>query len=150
MFTVKVSTLVQAPLDQVFPYVADFRNAPDWQRRLQGVRLDGGPFPQGTRVVELRRFLGRQIQAPGELVAWRPLEGFTVRGRSGPLDVESRYSFTAEPPGTRITLHLTMTARGPARLAEPILRRNLERELRAAFRRLATSVPARRQEKGER
>jgi uncharacterized membrane protein len=139
VFTIRVSTLVGAPLERVFAYVADFGNAPAWQHQLAGVRLDEGPFPRGTRVVELRRFLGRRIEAPGELVDWRPLEGFTVRGRSGPLQVESRYSFASEPPGTRVTLQLTMSASGPVRLAEPMLRRSLERELQAAFQRLAVS-----------
>jgi hypothetical protein len=105
--------------------------------RLESNRI----APGGRRVVEVRRFLGREIEAPGELVAWQPLEGFTVRGRSGPLEVESRYGFAAEAGGTRVTLHLTMAGRGPARLAEPVLRRSLERELRTAFQRLGTTVP---------
>lgn len=141
MFTVEVGTQVDAPIEDVFAYVADFRNAPAWQTQLRGVRLDDGPFPMGTRVVELRRFLGRDIEAPGELVAWQPLEGFTVRGRSGPLHVESRYRFAARSTRTQVTLHLTMAARGPARLGEPVLKRSLERELTAAFRRLAIIVP---------
>jgi uncharacterized membrane protein len=141
VFTITVSTFVDQPLGRVFAYVADFRNAPTWQRQLVRVRLDGGPFPEGDRVVEIRRFLGREIEAPGDLVAWQPPEGFTVRGRSGPLEVESRYGFVAEAAGTRVTLHLTMAGRGPARLAEPMLRRSLDRELKTAFQRLATSIP---------
>lgn len=97
MFTLTVSTLVDLPLAHVFAYVADFRNAPAWQRRLLRVRLDDGPFP--------------------------------------------RYGFAAEAGGTRVTLDLTVAGRGPARLLEPVLRRSLERELRTAFQRLATSVP---------
>ena len=137
MFTVQVSTLVQAPLAEAFAYVADFRNAPVWQRQLVEVRMDDGPFPDGKRVVEVRNFMGRRIEAPGELVAWNPMNDFTVRGHSGPMHVESRYGFNPEPSGTRIRLRLTMSAQGPARLGEPVLKRTLEHELTIAFRRLA-------------
>lgn len=141
-FTVVVSATTRAPLAEVFDFVADFRNAPTWQRQLVGVRLDEGPFPSGKRVVELRSFLGKRIEAPGDLVSWQRLVGFTVRGSSGPLYVESDYGFKADGTGTLVTLHLTMTARGLARVAEPVLRRSMERELAAAFLRLGPVLDA--------
>lgn len=141
MFTLNVSVIVPAQLDRVFAYVGDFRNAPQWQHDLVAVRLDDGPFPTGKRVVEVRRFLGRNAEAPGRLVEWRHLEGFTVRGSSGLLDVESCYTFASDSGGTRVSLALTMSARGPARLGEPLLRRMLNGHLVAAFERLKTSVP---------
>jgi uncharacterized membrane protein len=142
VFTVEVSCHIDLPLEQVFAYVADFRNAPSWQRQLVDVRLDDGPFPEGKRVVEIHHLLGLRVEAAGELVHWRAPEEFTVRGTSGPLRVESRYGIAVEPPGTRVTLCLTMAGRGPARLAEPALRRRLERELGLAFEKLAVSAGA--------
>lgn len=137
MFTVEVSALTRVPLETAIAYVADFRNAPEWQRGLTGIQTDG-PFPVGRTVVEIRRFLGRRIKAPGELVAWDPGLGFTVRGHSGPLTVESRYGFAPEADGTRVTLHLTMGGRGIVRMAEPLLRHSLTRELQGAFQRLGS------------
>jgi Polyketide cyclase / dehydrase and lipid transport len=136
VFTVEVSAFAQVPLAVAVAYVADFRNAPDWQRGLTGVQTDG-PFPASRTVIEERRFFGRRITAPGELVAWDPAAGFTVRGHSGPLTVESSYGFASEADGTRISLHLTMAGRGIARVAEPLLRRGLTRELQVAFQRLS-------------
>jgi short-subunit dehydrogenase len=137
VFTVEVSAFAHVPLDAAVAYVADFRNAPEWQRGLTAVQVDG-PFPLSRTVVEVRRFLGRRIEAPGELIAWDADTGFTVRGHSGPLRVESRYGFASEADGTRITLHLTMAGRGVARLAEPLLRHSITGELRAAFQRLGS------------
>jgi len=134
--------VIDRPLEQVFAYVADFRNAPSWQRQLAEVRLDDGPFPDGKRVTEVHHLLGRRIEATGELARWEAPDGFTVRGTSGPLRVESRYSFATEAAGTRVGLCLTMAGRGPARLAEPMLRRRLERELTAAFAKLVDCVRA--------
>lgn len=136
MFTVAVSAFTRVPVQTAVDYVADFRNAPHWQRGLAAVETDG-PFPAARTVVEVRRLLGRRIEAPGELVAWQPGAGFTVRGHSGPLRAESRYEFVAEGDGTRITLHLTMSAAGPLRAIEPLLRRSLTSELDAAVRLLA-------------
>ena len=101
MFTVDVSCLVDRPLNELFNYVADFRNAASWQPQLDSVRLDGGPFPEGKQVVEIHHFLGVQVEAVGDLVDWQPLGGFTVRGRSKLLRVESKYAFTRTQDGTR-------------------------------------------------
>ncbi len=136
MFTVAVSTFAHVPVQTAIGYVADFRNAPRWQRGLTAVEVDG-PFPAARKVVEIRRLFGRRIEAPGELVAWETDAGFTVRGHSGPLRVESRYGFAPEIGGTRISLHLTMSAAGAVRVVEPLLRRSLTRELDAAFKLLA-------------
>lgn len=139
MFTVAVSAFTRVPLQTAIDYVADFRNAPQWQRGLTAVETEA-PFPLANHVVEVRRFLGRRIEAPGDLVDWVSGRGFTVRGHSGPLRVESRYSFAPEADGTRISLSLTMAARGLARIGEPVLRRSLTRELALAFERLSPTL----------
>jgi uncharacterized membrane protein len=140
MFTVNVSCLVDRPLPKVFDYVADFRNAPTWQPQLDSVQLDGGPFPEGKQVVEIHHFLGVRVEAVGDLVEWRPPDGFTVRGRSKLLRVESRYTFAREPDGTRVSLSLTMDPRGPARMMEPVLRRQLSHDLTVSFASLARTL----------
>lgn len=140
MFTVNVSCLVDRPLREVFDYVADFRNAPAWQPQLDSVRLDGGPFPEGKQVVEVHHFLGVRVEAVGDLVDWQPPDGFTVRGRSKLLRVESKYAFTRTKDGTRVSLSLTMDPRGPARMMEPVLRRQLTHDLTVSFERLARKL----------
>ncbi len=142
MFTVNVSCLVDRPLDKVFEYVADFRNAPTWQPQLDSVRLDGGPFPQGKQVVEIHHFVGVRVQAVGNLVDWQPMDSFTIRGGSGPLRVESMYSFVRESGGTRVQLSVTVNARGPARMMEPVLRRQLTDNLTESFLRLGRTLEA--------
>jgi uncharacterized membrane protein len=140
VFTVEVSCTVDLPLEKLFAYVADFRNAPHWQRQLAAVRLPDGPFPGGARVIEIHRFLGIRVEAAGDLVAWEPLSGFTVRGRSSRLAVESRYTFSGDEDTSRVGLSLTMTPRGPAHLAEPMLARALRADLAHAFRRLPAAA----------
>lgn len=139
MFTVAVSVFARVPVQTAIDYVADFRNAPRWQRGLIAVEVDG-PFPVAKKVVEIRRLLGRRMEAHGELIAWEPGAGFTMRGHSGPLQAESRWGFESESDGTRISLRLTISAAGPARAIEPLLqlqRRSLTRELDTSFKQLA-------------
>src|SRR4051794_765493 len=108
---VEVSCFIARPLEPVFEYLADFRNAPSWQPQLSAVRLDDGPFPTGRTVTEIHHFLGVRIEATGHLTEWQPCNGFTVRGTSGLIDVESRYAFAGEGAGTRVDLTLTMSPR---------------------------------------
>lgn len=140
MFTVDVSCLVDRPLNEVFNYVADFRNAPSWQPQLDSVRLDGGPFPEGKQVVEIHHFLGVQVEAVGDLVDWQPLGGFTVRGpiKAAARGVEVRIH--PHPGWHSVSLSLTMDPRGPARMMEPVLRRQLTHDLTVSFERLAKKL----------
>jgi uncharacterized membrane protein len=142
VFTVEASCVVGRPLDPVFAYLADFRNAPQWQSQLSRVHYDDGPFPTGRRVTEVHRMFGVDIEAHGELTHWDPPHAFAVEGTSGLLRVASRYSFRTGPGGTRVGLQLTLTARGPARFGEPMLKRAMERDLRGAFERLAANLAA--------
>jgi hypothetical protein len=93
-------------------------------------------------VVEVHHFLRVRVEAVGDLVDWQPLSAFTVRGRSRLLRVESRYAFAREADGTRVSLSLTMAPRGPARLMEPVLRRQLTHDLTESFRRLGRTLEA--------
>lgn len=119
------SRLVHRPSQPLVDYAADFRNAPARRPRLDCVRLDCGPFPLGTQVVEIHHLLGAPVEAFGDLVDWQPLKGFTVRDTKR-LRVESTYVFAREPGATRTSLSLIVDPRGPARL----------------FNRLATTIDA--------
>jgi hypothetical protein len=144
MFVLRISTHVAGPPGCVFDYVSDFRHAPDWQEQLSGIRLPDGPFPKGTHVVEIRRMLGRTFDAHGELVAWDPPRGLTVRGSSGPLHVESRYTFEqVEGGGTRVEIALTVRGTGPIRAAAPLLRRVFRHQAEADMRRLTAVLDGR-------
>lgn len=143
MFTVEVAGVLDLPQSEVFDYVADFRNAPDWQAGLVAVHYPDGPFPTGRQVVEAHRFMGTVMVAVGELVDWQPMDEFTVRGGPRLLRVESHYRFTPERTGTRVAIGVTMHPKGPVRLAEPALRRRLQRRLAPAFGELAKVIEQR-------
>lgn len=136
MFEVSYSTRLAGPLESVFAYLSDFRHMPEWQPGLVDVRVDG-PFPSSKHVVEVRRMMGRQFEARGELEDWSPPRAFALRGSGGPLRVRSRYTFSPEGTATTVEFALTVELLGPARLAEPVLRRLFQRQLEADVRRLA-------------
>lgn len=136
MFFLKLSTHLKGSPDSVFEYVSDYRHAPDWQRHLLDVRLDDGPFPAGTRLVEVRSLLGLRVEARGELVEWSRPHGLTLRGTSGPLRVRSRYTLTESGRGTSLDLELVVASAVPIWPVEWLLRRVLTRQLEQDMRRL--------------
>ena len=50
MFTIQQSVTIARPVDQVFAFLADPNNIPNWRPDVLEARSDGGPLQYGERV----------------------------------------------------------------------------------------------------
>lgn len=134
MITAEKSIVINRPIEDVFAYVGDQTNAPQWQSGVVEVRrLTDGPPGMGTRHTFVRTFMGRRLEANNEYVAYEPGKTITFRTTSGPVPLVASYFFEAMATGTRLTSKIEMQAAGFMRLAEPLIARGLKREMDAAF-----------------
>lgn len=117
MAKIAVSEFIEAPLDEVFRFLADGENAPKWHptiieaRRIEGTRLGVGS------TVRYRAMVG-----PLEIVWVTRAERFEwngefhdvlVRVEKGPLSgYELTGKFSEESNGTRVRMELKYTLRG--------------------------------------
>ena len=125
--------VIDRPVGEVFAFVTDQRNTPQWQAGLVEVqRLTDGPPGIGTRHAIVRNFLGRRMEATNEYVAYETDKIVTFKTISGP-PLEASYLFAPSGTGTRITSRVQLHGSGLFGLIEPVVAAGLRREMKAAF-----------------
>jgi uncharacterized protein YndB with AHSA1/START domain len=128
--------------EDVYAYLADPGNLPDWQGEVVEIRgATGGPLPVGAEFTEVRVFLGKRIESTLEVTASEPGREFSLRTRSGPVPFAVRH--VLEPAGegrTRLTLIGEAQNTGMFKLAGPLVVRAAQRRTKGDFERLRRTL----------
>ncbi len=70
---IEESLEINRPLEEVFSYVADPENLPEWSNLVLEVRKETeGPLQEGARFTTVAKFLGRRFETPFEVTAHEP------------------------------------------------------------------------------
>ncbi|HEX6513933.1 MAG TPA: SRPBCC family protein [Nocardioidaceae bacterium] len=127
---VRIDIDIQRPAGEVFDFVADQTNAPQWQRGLSAVRrVTTDPVGVGTEHVFERRFAGMKVESRNRYTRYEPGRLVSFEIPSGKMTGEA--SYLVEPTGTdccRLVSEMHFDVSGPAALATPLLAHLLERD----------------------
>ncbi len=134
MINVEQSITINRPIEEVFAFVGDQRNAPQWQHGVLEVRRTSeGALGIGTIHTAVRKFMGRKMEASTEYIQYEPNENITFTGDSGPMHFETSYLTESTAEGTTLTCQMKMQPGGLFGLAEPLIAASLRREMEANF-----------------
>ena len=126
MPTLRRTISTTTPADRVFPYLADFTNATEWDsgtvacKRVSG---DGGP---GTVYRNVSRFMGRDVELEYTVEQAAPPVVELV-GRQGGTTSRDTITITPSGDGTVVEYRADFEFSGPAKLLGPLIRIPLER-----------------------
>jgi carbon monoxide dehydrogenase subunit G len=135
--------VIDRPIDEVFRLVTAPETQPRWQPSIVTIeRLDDGPFGLGSRVREVRTFLGHSAELVWEVTTYAPSRHAGIRVIAGCVDGRAGYELEPAGVGTRLHLEVILAPKGPARLAGRALRPAAEAELAACCRRLRRLLEA--------
>ena len=136
---------INAPVEEVFRYVADVGNYPDWMAHVLEVRKDTPGSPQqGDRFVVAIKSVGRRFETPYERTSYEADRRDTDRAVGGPIPNQRWHSaFQEVPGGTRFTRAVDVASDGLLRLLEPLQERAAERQLKKDLQTLKHVVEAR-------
>lgn len=124
------TVMINRPIEEVFAFAADPAKDPLWQTSIVEIRRDTeGPIEVGSRVTEVRHFLGRRIETTWEVIDYDPPKTSAIKTISGPVPFSGRYSFEPVDGGTRMTFSFETDASGFFKLAEPVMARMIRREI---------------------
>jgi uncharacterized protein YndB with AHSA1/START domain len=138
MINVEDSIIIRRPVEEVFAFVADQRNAPQWQDGLVEVRrITDGPIGAGTKHTAVRKFLGRRMELTNEYIKYEPNREITFTG-NGASRFEVSYLTEVTAEGTRVTCRMQMEQGGLFGLAEPLIARSLKKDFESNFYLLKT------------
>ena len=141
MVRIEFTVEVKRPPSEVFAYLTDVGNLPEWQSSVIEVSADG-PVAIGTRITEVRRFLGRRVESTLEVSEYEPDAKFSLKTLSGPVRFEVRHMLRPENGGTSLTIVGEGEPSGSFRFAEPLVARQVEREFKSDFKTLKDLLEA--------
>lgn len=110
MGTLSVETLVSAPVEGVFAVYTDLERAVERIPDLVALELlSEGPFGQGTRWRETRRFMKKEATEEMWVTGCDPPRSYTVEAESNGCRYSTLFSFDAEGGQTRVRWDFTST-----------------------------------------
>jgi carbon monoxide dehydrogenase subunit G len=132
---VEHSVQISRSPEEVFGHLTDVARVPEWQSSAVEMRT-AGSLAQGSRIFEKRRLMGRELDNELEVVAFDPPRRLTLRSLGGPVKLTIDHELAAVDGGTRLTVVASGKAGSLMKLAEPMIARTAEAELREDFERL--------------
>jgi len=123
---------IDRPREQVFGILADFEsNLARWANGPVSATRTAGDGGTGSRYTVIARAGPAKVRSPYVVTGYDPPARFAGNGIAGPVRFHEEYSLTADGPATILTQSIMATPRGPFRLAEGTLRRQLQRLIAA-------------------
>ena len=142
---VQESIEINRPLEEVFNYLSEAANFPEWTAHTLEVRKDTpGPPQQGDGFTVAIKSLGRRFETPYERTSYEPNRRYTDRAVGGPIPNQQwDYTFQEVSGGTRLTRAVEAKPGGLLKLLEPLQRRTVKRQLRKDLQTLKDLLEAR-------
>ena len=135
MVRIDFTLAIARPPADVFARLVDLDRLPEWQESSLTATADG-PLEQGRRVRERRRIMGRELETELEVTAYEAPRQLTLKALGGPVPFTVDHQLVDDDGST--LLHVVAQAKTGTfmKLAEPMLARTAEQELRKDFARL--------------
>ena len=121
--------IINRPREDVFAFLADPENDPQWRsgvldlERVSGSGI-GARYAQGVKGPG-----GRRISADIEITELIPGETIAFHTLSGPVRPRGRYQLTAVDGGTRVRFELEANVKGLRRLIAPMVQKTMNKEV---------------------
>ena len=142
---VEESVEINRPVEEVFSYVANPENLPEWSGLVLEVHKETQGQPEvGDRFTTVAKFLGRRFETTFARIGIEPNLRYTDRAAGEPVpDQAWTYTFEEVPTGTRVTRAVEGEPGGFFKIADPLIERALKRQVRADLETLKDLLEAR-------
>ena len=147
-FDVRVEAHIARPPEDVAAHMFDPHHDPDWISGIEQVDPPAAPVGVGTETHRLARFMGRRIDYVLRVIEHVPNRLLVMESVRAPFPMGVTYRVEPDPPGSRISLHVSGGYGLLMRLAQPIVRRQIRRSLEADLRRLRHQLEANPTDRG--
>jgi uncharacterized protein YndB with AHSA1/START domain len=143
MIKMAAETTVHRPAEEVFAYLTDLTNLPNWQANVVRASVTTpGPVRAGTEYTQTMRMGPATVEGSCRIIRFEPGRalGFNLESRT--LSCAGELCLEPVPGGTRLTSTGTGHLHGPLRLLQPMVQAQVTRESRAEVARIKAAVEA--------
>ena len=129
MIHVEKSVLINRPVAEVFEFVTNGENTTKWQGGVEAIIPEGPPNVVGSRYTEVRKFMGQEMRSTMELTAFEPNARWAARVIKGPVPYVVTATFEESGGGTKMTTRVEGEPKGFFKVAEGMMKGQLEKSL---------------------
>jgi uncharacterized protein YndB with AHSA1/START domain len=145
MIRIEHELVIERPRREVFEFLADVDNLPQWQSgAVQSQLLTDLPLRAGSRFSETVRMGPLTVHTTCVVTELEPDKTFAFEAMSRPLDYAGSFRLSDVEGSTRLTMHAVAHLKGFWRLLEPLLGSDLRKEARSeleALQRILQATP---------
>src|SRR5216684_3482899 len=132
MLTMESRIEIARPVDQLFAYLSDLSNWPQWLVGIQESRIEGsGRIGVGAKVRQVTKFLGRRFEVTGRIVEFDANKKIAMQVLTGPFPMALTMTVEGIGQESRLTTVLEADPGTYFRLAAPLVKPLLQRQLDA-------------------
>ena len=136
--------VINRPIEEVFAFMGNLENGPQWQPGLLEVRrVSDGPLGIGTKFSFVRQFMGRKMEAISECIYYKLNSELAFKSSTGPMAFTFSWLFEPTAEGTQLTALIKMQPKGFMGLAEPLIAANVGRDMETQFGDLKNLIESR-------
>ena len=137
MFAATVETLIHKPIKEVFAFVADARNRPQWDDTVISEELTSpDPIGVGSTVRTRLRSIGREYTYTWVVTEHAAPYRMSIESVTGPLPTTLSFVISGDERAVSVKFTVTGRPTGAMRLLQPLLARSTQRNLDRNFDRL--------------
>jgi uncharacterized membrane protein len=130
MIKIEKSVLINRPQQEVFDFVTNLSNDPQWQSSIESVeQVSDGPIGVGSTWRYVSKYLGRKNETEIQMTSYEPPRHSTVKAVSGPIPFENTHTFQAQDGGTLLTFTGQAEIGGFFKMAEGLAGKQLEKQI---------------------
>jgi hypothetical protein len=131
MINLNVSTKIYRPIKQVFDFVSNPENDFQWQYgTLAAARLPDGTDRLGSFFRTIGHLLGHRLQGIFEVTEYEPNKKYAFRSVSGPLHVETCYTFNIDSGSTKVSIATQASAANVFDMNERVMEIKMKKQLK--------------------
>jgi carbon monoxide dehydrogenase subunit G len=121
MFQVKVSIVINRPLEEVFVFLSNLENNLNWRSgMIKAEKISEGPIGVGTTYRMINNLFGREVEGEAVVTEYELNQKYATVNKSG-LPIKTRRTFKSVEGGTRVTFTVETELGGFFKLVEPLV-----------------------------
>ena len=131
MISIKLNAVILRPVWEVFDFIANPENNPQWQYgSLISEKTSAGDTQVGTVFSSFGHFMGRRIQSNFEVTEFEANKSYGFKTISGPIQLQTSYNFESVENGTNLIVSSMINPGGFFKLVDPIVKRVAKKQFK--------------------